>query len=99
MKYIFLNLKRFDVPVELGGVNRLAPVNEWAKTIVEGTQEGLKKYDPAKVEFVQFFPEAHILNAVAALCENSPVKVGCQSLYRACYGYNSDRFSHPYLYK
>ena len=83
MKYIFLNLKRFDVPVELGGVNRLAPVNEWAKTIVEGTQEGLKKYDPAKVEFVQFFPEAHILNAVAALCEASPVKVGCQSLYRA----------------
>ena len=83
MKYIFLNLKRFDVPVELGGVNRLAPVNEWAKTIVEGTQEGLKKYDPAKVEFVQFFPEAHILNAVAALCENSPVKVGCQGLYRA----------------
>ena len=83
MKYIFLNLKRFDVPVELGGVNRLAPVNEWAKTIVEGTQEGLKKYDPAKVEFVQFFPEAHILNAVAALCANSPVKVGCQSLYRA----------------
>ena len=83
MKYIFLNLKRFDVPVELGGVNRLAPVNEWAKTIVEGTQEGLKKYDPAKVEFVQFFPEAHILNAVAALCEASPVKVGCQGLYRA----------------
>ena len=83
MKYIFLNLKRFDVPVELGGVNRLAPVAEWAKTIVEGTQEGLKKYDPAKVEFVQFFPEAHILNAVAALCEASPVQVGCQSLYRA----------------
>ena len=83
MKYIFLNLKRFDVPVELGGVNRLAPVNEWAKTIVEGTQEGLKKYDPAKVEFVQFFPEAHILNAVAALCEESPVQVGSQSLYRA----------------
>ncbi len=83
MKYIFLNLKRFDVPVELGGVNRLAPVTEWAKAIVEGTQEGLKKYDPAKVEFVQFFPEAHILNAVAALCEASPVQVGCQSLYRA----------------
>ena len=25
MKHIFLNLKRFDVPVEYGGVNRLAP--------------------------------------------------------------------------
>ena len=32
---------------------------------------------------MQFFPEAHILNAVAALCEAIPVKVGCQSLYRA----------------
>ena len=32
---------------------------------------------------MQFFPEAHILNAVAALCEASPVQVGCQSLYRA----------------
>ena len=82
MKHIFLNLKRFDVPVELGGVNRLAPVNEWAKTIVEGTQEGLKKYDPAKVEFVQFFPEAHILGAVGARCEGSPVQVGCQGVYR-----------------
>ena len=83
MKHIFLNLKRFDVPVEYGGVNRLAPVADWARAIVEGTQEGLKKYDPAKVEFVQYFPEAHILNAAAALCEASPVKIGCQSLYRA----------------
>ena len=24
MKHIYLNLKRFDVPVEMGGVNRLA---------------------------------------------------------------------------
>lgn len=82
MKFIFLNLKRFDVPVEMGGVNRLAPVADWAKTIVEGTQEGLKKYDPNEVEFVQFFPEAHVLNAVGALCDNSPVKIGCQGVYR-----------------
>lgn len=83
MKYIFLNLKRFDVPVEYGGVNRLAPVADWARTIVQGTQEALKRYDPAAVEFVQYFPEAHLLAAAAARCENSPVKIGCQSLYRA----------------
>ena len=82
MKHIFLNLKRFDVPVELGGVNRIAPMAQWGSFIVKGTQEGLKKYDPAEVEFIQYFPEAHLLNAVAARCENSPVQVGCQSVYR-----------------
>ena len=82
MKHIFLNLKRFDVPVELGGVNRIAALNEWGSYIVKNTQEALKKYDSEKVEFVQYFPEAHLLNAVAARCEDSPVKVGCQSVYR-----------------
>ena len=82
MKHIFLNLKRFDVPVALGGVNRIAPMKEWGGYIVKGTQEGLKKYDPSEVEFVQYFPEAHLLNAVDARCENSPVQVGCQSVYR-----------------
>ena len=82
MKHIFLNLKRFDVPVALGGVNRIAPLNEWGAYIVKNTQEALKKYDPSEVEFVQYFPEAHLLNAVAARCEASPVQVGCQSVYR-----------------
>lgn len=82
MKHIFLNLKRFDVPAALGGVNRIAPLNEWGTYIVKNTQEALKKYDPSEVEFVQYFPEAHLLNAVAARCENSPVQVGCQSVYR-----------------
>ena len=82
MKHLYLNLKRFDVPVEFGGVNRIAPVADWGKYIVEHTQEGLKHYDPAEVEFVQYFPEAHILGAVAAQCENSPVQVGSQSVYR-----------------
>ena len=82
MKHIFLNLKRFDVPVALGGVNRIAPLNEWGTYIVKTTQEALKKYDVNEVEFVQYFPEAHLLNAVAARCEGSPVQVGCQSVYR-----------------
>ena len=82
MKHLYLNLKRFDVPVEYGGVNRIAPLSEWGSYIVQNTQEGLKKYDPNQVEFVQYFPEAHILGAVGALCENSPVQVGCQGVYR-----------------
>lgn len=83
MKYIFLNLKRFDVPPQYGGVNRLAPVEGWGRAIVESTQQALRQYDPAKVEFVQYFPEAHLLSAGAALCENSPVQLGCQGVYRA----------------
>ena len=82
MKHIYLNLKRFDVPVSLGGVNRLADVTEWAKSIVAQTQGGLKKYDASQVEFVQFFPEAHLMNAVAAKTADSPVKIGSQSVYR-----------------
>lgn len=82
MKHIYLNLKRFDVPTEFGGVNRLAPVADWGRTVVEGTQEALKKYDPAKVEFVQYLPEAHLLSASAARSEGSPVQLGSQGVYR-----------------
>jgi triosephosphate isomerase len=82
MKHIFLNLKRFDVPAEQGGVNRIAPIQKWGSYIVENTQQALKKYDASEVEFVQYFPEAHLLNAVSARCENSPVQIGCQSVYR-----------------
>ena len=52
MKHIFLNLKRFDVPVSYGGVNRIAPMQEWGSFIVKNTQDALKKYDPREVEFV-----------------------------------------------
>lgn len=82
MKHLYLNLKRFDVPVEYGGVNRIAPLKEWGGYIVTHTQAGLKNYDPSQVEFVQYFPEAHILGAVGARCEDSPVQVGCQGVYR-----------------
>ena len=83
MKHIFLNLKRFDVPVELGGVNRLAPVAEWGRAVVAGTQQGLTGYDPAEAEFVDFFPEAHLIPAAAARTADSRVELGCQGVFRA----------------
>ncbi len=82
MKYVFLNLKRFDIPVELGGVNRLAPAEKWGAAIVRGTQEGLLPYDTQEVKFVDFLPEAHLISAQAALCEKSPIHLGCQGVYR-----------------
>lgn len=80
MKQIFLNLKRFDVPVELGGVNRLSPVADWGGRIVRETQEGLRPYREAR--FVQFFPEAHLLTANASRTADSPVELGCQGIHR-----------------
>lgn len=82
MKHIYLNLKRFDVPTELGGVNRIADMKDWGKYIVENTQEELKKYSPEEVEFAMFFPEIHLFSACQAKTENSPVQVGCQGVFR-----------------
>ena len=81
MKHIFLNLKRFDITPELGGVNRLAPMQDWGRVIVERTQDELKKYEDA--EFVMYMPEAHLLSVAAARTADSPVKLGSQSVYRA----------------
>lgn len=69
--------------MEFGGVNRLAPVADWASCIVKNTQEELKTYDPSEVEFGMYFPEVHLLNAAAAKTEGSPVQIGCQSVFRA----------------
>lgn len=81
MKHIYLNLKRFDVPVEFGGVNRLAPVADWASCIVK-IQEKLKTYDPTEVEFGMYFPEVH-LRMQWLQNRRKPVQIGCQSVFRA----------------
>lgn len=82
MKHIYLNLKRFDVPSAYGGVNRLASVQGWGAHIVNSTERALRAYPAEDVEFVQFFPEAQILGAIAARGENSPIQIGAQSVYR-----------------
>ena len=82
MKYIFLNLKRFDVPAEYGGVNRLAPISSWGAYIMEQTQDSLRQFDSHQHKFVHFFPEVHLLGALGARSEDSPVQVGCQGVYR-----------------
>ena len=81
MKYIFLNLKRFDIPPELGGVNRLALPQMWGQTIVDRTPGGLEAYR-GKAEFVDFFPEAHLISAVGARTPDSLVEIGCQGVFR-----------------
>lgn len=63
-------------------MNSIAPIDNWGKYIVENTQEKLKKYDVNNLEFVMFFPEAHLIGAVGAKTENSPIKIGCQGVFR-----------------
>ena len=74
MKHIYLNLKRFDIPTEAGGVNRIASPAEWGPYIVSHTQDQLAAYNPKDVEFAMFFPEAHLIGAVSARKADSALK-------------------------
>lgn len=80
MKRIYVNLKRFDVPAALGGVNRLAPMEEWAPYIIAQTAGALA--DTPMVHCTFFFPEAHLPAAIAANRGKKAVTIGCQSVYR-----------------
>lgn len=82
MKHIFLNLKRFDVPRELGGVNSISNLEGWGSYIVKNTQDILKKYRKDQVDFTMFFPELHLLEAVKAKNTDSPIQIGCQGVFR-----------------
>ena len=80
MKHIFLNLKRFDIKPELGGVNRLAEPERWGETVTSSIKEVASRY--ADAEFAAFLPEAHLTSAVAG-AEGSPLGVGCQGVHTA----------------
>ncbi len=82
MKHIYLNLKRFDIPKELGGVNSIAPVEAWGAYIVENTKEALAKYGEDEVEFVMYLPEAHLLSAAAAAKGSRGLAIGPQGIFR-----------------
>ncbi len=82
MKHIYLNLKRFDIPLEFGGVNRIAPIDQWGQYIIENVQDGLDAYDCSLVEFTLFFPELHLLDAIRSRREGSSLKIGSQGVFR-----------------
>lgn len=82
MKHIYLNLKRFDIPREAGGVNSIAPAADWGTYIVENTKDALSKYSRDEVKFVMYLPEAHLLNAVGALNGSENLVIGSQGVYR-----------------
>ncbi|MEE0132836.1 MAG: triose-phosphate isomerase family protein [Treponema sp.] len=93
MKYIFLNLKRFDIQRNLGGVNSLVSPAEWGSYIAGELKEGLcslAEKDGLALrdyQFPVFFPEAHLIPAGKALeskdhsSGEAPIQLGCQSIY------------------
>jgi triosephosphate isomerase len=72
MKKIYLNLKRFDIPRELGGINDLNKGCAWAKSIVSTINK------LSGLDYTIFFPEAYVLPAVETA---ESVKIGCQSVH------------------
>jgi triosephosphate isomerase len=82
MKKVVLNLKRFDVEKEFGGINVLAPIEQWATTIIETLDSCMTPYvDQAEVTI--FFPEAHLLPAKQAIgAAQNKIRLGCQGVYR-----------------
>lgn len=82
MKHIYLNLKRFDIPKEMGGVNSIAPMEQWGAYIVEHTKDALEAYGEDEVEFVMYLPEAHLLSAAGALKGSRRITIGSQGIHR-----------------
>ncbi len=80
MKHILVNLKRFDIPPELGGVNRIAPAADWAATILDGVRPALERY--ATHDIIFFFPELHLIPALSARDNGRPA-IGCQGVHDA----------------
>ena len=93
MKYIFLNLKRFDIQRKFGGVNSLVSPVEWGSHIAGELEVGLGSLATKSglnlegYQFPVFFPEAHLIPAGKALeaKSDSPaaarLQLGCQSIY------------------
>ncbi len=82
MKHIHLNLKRFDIKKEYGGVNTNEDLNQWASSIIEASEDELKMIASEKdVEFSMYFPEIHLLNAINARKDSESFSIGCQGVY------------------
>jgi len=86
MIYIYINLKRFDVPREKGGICPLDNPEEWIKSVIKETvKEGLGKLQEIKITYL--LPEALIISAINQLEQYSPeeiesISIGCQGVFR-----------------
>ncbi|MCI1880660.1 MAG: triose-phosphate isomerase [Sporolactobacillus sp.] len=83
MKYVYVNLKRFDILRSLNGVNDYAigENGNWAKSILEKLNDRVSTFSPLDYEFVFFFPEAYLIPAIETLNLQTKIKIGCQSIH------------------
>jgi len=86
MNKIFINLKRFDVPRELGGICPTDKPQEWIESIIEDTiKYGLGNMKDLHIAY--FLPEALILSAINKLKtfqseKTKCIDIGCQGIFR-----------------
>jgi triosephosphate isomerase len=86
VKEIFVNLKRFDVPKDLGGVCSMNNPRLWVEWIVgESVKGGLGKLDGMEVTFL--LPEGLVIPAVEKLSaypakETGTLHIGVQGVFR-----------------
>lgn len=73
MKRIYLNLKRFDIPRDMGGINDTAVRQQYAEKIVSNIEKL-----PQDFMFTVFFQEAYVLPATDVA---KRVHIGCQGVY------------------
>lgn len=79
-KYLYLNLKRFDVLREFGGVNSDTDIKNWSGNIIRKVLEPLKEIkEKSDAEFVMYLPELHLFNALEAA--DDTLSVGCQGIF------------------
>jgi triosephosphate isomerase (TIM) len=86
MTEIFVNLKRFDIPKDMGGICTMNNPKKWIEWIIdESVKNKLGKLHNLEVIFL--LPEGFILPACEKLSEYSVdetegIHVGCQGVYR-----------------
>lgn len=79
-KYLYLNLKRFDVLRKYGGVNDNENISGWAESIIKKVLPSLKKFkEKEEAEFVVYMPELHLFKALEASDET--LSIGCQGIF------------------
>lgn len=81
MKHIYVNLKRFDVPRSMGGVNEIAEISDWGGFIIDQVQDQLTPYGNI-ADFTFFLPEMHLLSAIRKRNMDGIAEIGCQGVYR-----------------